>query len=118
MPWANTGQLREKVSFYRRSTTSDGYGNQTGGWVLLSGPWAARIRPINGKEEILAAKLAGVQPVEIVVRSCAATRTITVADRAVNARTGAVYDLTAIQNPDERNIWLAMLAKAGDAESF
>jgi head-tail adaptor len=111
------GDLNEKISFQRRTSTSDGFGNNELGWAALCGPFSARIRPINGKEEVLVGKLAGVQPFEIVVWSCTATRAVTTEDRAINARTGQPYDITAIQNPDERNAFLSMLAKAGDAET-
>jgi head-tail adaptor len=111
------GELNQKISFQRRTSTPDGFGNNELGWAALSGPFSARIRPINGKEEVLVGKLAGVQPFEIVVWSSTKTRAITVEDRAVNARTGQAYDITAIQNPDERNGFLSMLAKAGDAET-
>jgi head-tail adaptor len=117
MPATTSGQMREKIRFQRRTSTPDGFGNNELGWTVLSGPFSARIRPINGKEEVLVGKLAGVQPFEIVVWSSNATRAVTTEDRAVNARTGQAYDITAIQNSDERNGFLSMLAKAGDAET-
>lgn len=112
------GNLRERVTFQRRADIPDGMGNMAENWVDLCGPFSSRIRPINGKEEVLVGKLSGVQPFEIEVRSCGAIRAVTTADRAVNTRTGQTYDITAIQNPDERNAYLSILVKAGDAESI
>ena len=106
---------RELVSFQRRDPGSDdGMGNVAeGASQLLCGPFYARLRPINGREEVLAQKLAGVQPFELVVGYCRDTAGVLTTDQVVNARTGAVYDITAIQNPDERRRELSMLVKAG-----
>lgn len=113
----SAGLLREKVRFERRNDVSDGAGNQAENWEPLCGPFSARVRPINGKEEVLAGKLAGVQPYEITIRYCQATKAVTTEDRAVDDRTGRAFDITAIQDPTERRQWLSMLVKAGDAET-
>jgi head-tail adaptor len=105
---------REMVRFQRRTAVSDGLGNVNEGPLEpLCGPFHARLRPINGREEVLAQKLSGVQPFELVVNYCAATAGVQTADVAVNTRTGALYDITAIQNPDERKRELSMIVKAG-----
>ena len=112
-------RMRELVAFQRLMTTGDdGAGNTQTGWntdnpLLVC---AARLRPINGREEVLAQKLSGVQPFELVVRYCRAAAGVTTADRAVNARTGDTYDIVAIQNPDERRMYLSMLIKKGVAD--
>ena len=110
-------RLRERVRFERRvATAGDGAGN------TLPETWtpfyicAGRLRPINGREEVLAQKLGGVQPFELVVRCCRQAEQVTTDDRAVNDRTGAPYDITAIQNPDERRSYLSMLVRAGVAD--
>lgn len=111
------GKLREKVMFQRRSTSPDGFGNEDGAWSNYLGPVSARIRPINGREEVLAGKLAGVQPFEVTVRYMTQTRTLTPDDRVLrlgaDGATLATYQITAVQNPDERHIWLSLLVKAG-----
>lgn len=114
---SNVGLLREKVTFYRRSTTPDGYGNQLGTWSSLVGPVSARIMPLKGGEQVLQERLSGVNLYQITVRSSAAIRGVTTEDRAVNTRTGEEYNLTSIQNPDERKIWQTFLAKSNDAET-
>jgi SPP1 family predicted phage head-tail adaptor len=112
----SAGRLRERIRFDRREVDVDGLGNP-GDWQPLCGPFSARLRPINGKEVVLAGKLAGVQPYEIVVRFCVATAAVTPADRAVDVRTGRTFNITAVQDPTERRQWLSMLVKAGDAET-
>ena len=105
---------REMVTFQRRQGGDDGLGNEGfGPFQDLCGPFHARLRPINGREEVLAAKLSGVQPYELIVNYCAATAGVLTTDQAVNKRPGARYDITSIQNPDERKRELSMLVVAG-----
>lgn len=105
---------REMVSFLRHPPGGDGLGNPNDGPPeLLCGPFHARLRPINGREEVLAQKLSGVQPFELVVNYCAATAGVLTTDIAKNTRTGVLYDITSIQNPDERKRELSMIVKAG-----
>jgi head-tail adaptor len=104
------------MRFERRTGSPDGAGNTVETWAPLCGPFSARLRPINGKEEVLAGKLAGIQPYEIVVRYCRDTAGITPEDRAIDCRSGQRFDLAAIQNTDERRMWLSILAKAGGVE--
>ena len=114
---SGSGDMRESVRFDRRTATPDGYGNALTGWAPLYGPVRAKIVPINGREEVLAGKLAGIQPFAITIRYSDAAAQITPECRAVNARTGVTYDITAIQNPDLRHEWLSILVKAGDIET-
>lgn len=111
-------RMRERVAFQRlQETGQDGAGNLQQGWdcddPILE--CQARLRPIQGQEEVLAQKLSGVQPFELVVPWCRAAASVTTADRAVNMRTGEAYDIVAIQNPDERRRRLSMIVKKGVA---
>ena len=76
---------------------------------------SARLQPVNGREEVLAGKLSGVQPFILTVRYSSQTAGVTTDHQAVNARTGDRYDITAIQNPDERRAYLSMMVKRGVA---
>lgn len=111
------GKRRERVSFFRRTTAPDGMGNQLASWTPLSGPFWARIQPIRGGEQVIEQRLSGVNVYNIYVLSCGATRAITAEDRAVNSRTGEVYNITSTTNPDERNTEICLLVKSGSAES-
>lgn len=119
MAITHAGQLRERVGFQRRTTIDDGAGNTEGAWPA-DGEYfhvcAARFRPINGREEVLAQKLSGVQPYEITVRRSRATAEVLTTDRAVWLRTGETFDITAKQNPDERRLFLSFLARKGTAD--
>lgn len=119
MTWA--GQLRERVRFEPLIVADGGDGNAESTWNSAN-PIAtvdAAIKPIRGKEEVLAGKLSGVQPYEIVIRSWSATRLIKTSDRAVIARVSAVFqvgqsfDITAIEDPDGSGSWLSILCTSG-----
>lgn len=110
MARSGSGALSERVVFQRRGAIPDGHGNE------IAGDWTdqfdepARLRPRIGGEEVLGARLTGVQPFVLTVRSSARTRTITPAWRAVDARTGTVYEITSLANTDERNGYIEMMA--------
>lgn len=109
------GALSELVHFQKRGEVADEWGN------VQTGPWATqftepcRLRPLKGSEPVLAQRLVGVQPYVLTVRSSVRTRRVGVDWRAVNTRSGAVYNITAIVNPDERGAYLDMLVTAGVA---
>ncbi|NGN45178.1 head-tail adaptor protein [Mesorhizobium sp. CGMCC 1.15528] len=111
---SGAGSLSERITFQVRGVVPDGYGND------VTGPFAdqfiepARLAPRLGSEPVIAARLTGVQPFLLTVRSSTRTRQITPAWRAVNARTGVTYNIKAIVNPDERNQYLELLVVQGE----
>ena len=111
-------RLRERVRFENRTLISDGAGNTGGDWntdVAVCECWA-ELNPINGREEVLAQKLTGVQPYEVVIRYSAAALRITTDCRMLwLSSDGAAYDITAIQDPTRRRQWLSILVKKGVA---
>lgn len=88
------GSFRTKVSFQQRPAVSDGYGNNEGDFEEEFIRWV-EIRPSLGIETVNAARLAGQQPVDIIVRSDSDTRQITAAWRAVSVNDGVVYAITS-----------------------
>ena len=67
-----------------------------------------------GSEAIIAARLQGLQPVTIRVRSHGLTRAIDATYRAVDARTGVVYAIVSpAVNLDQKNQAIEMLATVG-----
>ncbi|PWK65868.1 head-tail adaptor protein [Aminobacter sp. AP02] len=111
---SGAGSLSERVTFQRKDAIDDGYGNP------VTGPWQdiftepARLQPRLGSEPVIAARLTGIQPFTLTVRSSTRTREVTPAWRIVNARSGATYNIKAITNPDERNVWLDLLVVEGE----
>lgn len=112
MPGA--GDLRERLRFeVRPATTDDGYGNVEGAWQARF-ITAARIRPLAGSETVIAARLSGVQPVRITVRSSVETRAVTAGWRAVDCRDASrIFNVRAPANFDERNRYIDIMAEAG-----
>lgn len=108
------GALSERVTFLEQVAGDDGYGGVVVGWQeRFTEP--ARLMPLRGGETVMAGRLQGTQPFVCTVRSSTRTRAVTPAWRAVNARTGATYNIKAVTNPDERNAYLDVLMVAGEA---
>lgn len=107
-------KFRRRVKFMRRQQVDDGAGNRVGGWDSLCGPFWARLRPLNGREEVLAQKLSGVSPYELQVRFCRETLGVTTDDMAIDDQ-GVSYDITAISNPDEQRRYIYLTVTAGKA---
>lgn len=115
---SGAGSLSERVIFQKRADApaqEPDYGNP------VVGPWAdqfaepCRLMPKLGSEPVLAQRLVKRQPYVMTVRSSTRTRGIGVDWRAVNARTGVVYNLTTSVNIDERNGRLELLVIEGEA---
>jgi len=110
--------LRERVTFARRVTITDAYGATRGDWVDQF-TVAARIQPRLGGETVIAARLQGAQPVSITVRQSAYTREIDEGWRAMNARSGVVYAVHSLIDPDEHTAdhgkFFEMLCETGVA---
>lgn len=108
------GKLRERVTFSQRAVTSDGYGNASGDWADEF-TVSARIRPRLGGEEVMASRLQGRNLATITVRYSTDTAEITTDWRAVDARTGDIWNIRSIENPDERKRYLDLLCEKGVA---
>lgn len=106
--------LRERLTFAKRVTQSDAYGNERADWQNQF-TVSARVKPMRGSEEVLASRLAGIQPVTIRIRYSTQAKAITPDWRATDARSGVVYSLKAVMNPDERKAYLEITATAGEA---
>ncbi|QIG68371.1 head-tail joining protein [Rhizobium phage RHph_Y3_56_1] len=110
------GTLREKLLFQCRAIVDDGFGNeQSGDWETKFAA-AAELIPLKGGEPVLAARLTGVQPYIIRIRSCTDARAVTSAWRAVDARhQSRSFNITAAVDPDNKNAWLDLMATQGVA---
>jgi SPP1 family predicted phage head-tail adaptor len=111
MPGA--GEKHELLQFQKRvAAADDGYGNRETAFAmqfLAKG----RVRPLKGSEQVIAARLTGVQPVIITIRSCAAARAVTAGWRVENDRTGVIYNIRSLANFDEKNREIDFLAETG-----
>ncbi len=108
------GILDKRLRFERRNLVDEVQGNTEGEWVAMFSR-SARIKPLAPNETVLASRLTGVVPNEVTVRSCSQTREITAGWRAVNERTGEVYNVGPGVNPDERGRYLIFTCTTGEA---
>ena len=111
------GKMRELIKFQRRSSTPDGFGNLTSVWADLCGPFYARLQPLKGVEQLVDQRLSEISDYMITMGNCSDIATVTAEDRIVNTRTGVTYNITAIQNADERGSQITFAAKSGSAET-
>lgn len=108
------GKLRSRLHFQQRTTGDDGYGGIIVGDFATVFTDAAEIIPRMGSETVMGARLQGLQPVTIRVRSHVATRALDATWRAVDARSGAVYAITSPPvNVSQKNDYIDMLATIG-----
>lgn len=107
------GELRERVTFEKRASADDGYGNTQGAWAAQFSV-SARIRMLRGTETVMAQRLSGVQPVVVTVYSETRTRALTPDWRLVDARVGTVYNIRTV-TPDERKVFIDLLCDSGVA---
>lgn len=112
---SGSGALSEVVAFQVRSEADDGYGNPVTGDFATQFHEPCRLQPLKGGEPVLAARLTKVQPYVLRVRSSARTRRVGVDWRAVNNRSGAVYNIKTVTNVDERGAYLDMMVVEGEA---
>lgn len=110
--------LRHRVTFAKRVELTDEYGATRGEWVDQF-TLAATIRPRLGGETIIAARLAGTQPVTITIRQSIMARDILPEWKARNERSGTEYAIRSIVDPDEHSAdhgrWFDLICEAGVA---
>jgi head-tail adaptor len=115
------GMLRERLRFEQRVDADDGAGNVVGSWFAKF-TIAARVKPMNWGESVIAARLAGTVNYEVTVRSSPETRQIDSTWRAVNIRKvlpngkNETYNIKAPVNPDEQGAYLIFTSEAGVAD--
>lgn len=112
MPGA--GDLRHRIAFEKRQTIADDYGNEEGGFVEQF-TVAANVQAKFGGETVTAARLQGQQLVTITIRQSSRTRLIREDWRARDVRSGEVYAIRSIVDPDGKRAWLEILTQTGVA---
>jgi head-tail adaptor len=110
---AGAGSLREKFTIRRATLADDGYGGQTQTWAdLLTA--AASVQFMRGSETVIAARLQARQPAILTLRTSEAARSVRPEDKAVNDRTGEVFNIRELPR-ESRNSrgYLEMLVESG-----
>lgn len=107
-----TGDLNHRITFQRPSLVPDGYGGTQDGWEDVF-TYPARLMPLRGGEGVMAGRLQGTQPYVCTISASTDSRRVTPAWRAVNARGGTVYNITAVTETEDR-AWVEVLVTAGE----
>ena len=105
---AGAGALSERIGFEAEVEGEDGYGGVVVGFAEQFVE-AARLEPRVGSESVIAARLQGLQPYTMTIRSNERTRTITPAWRARGYVPGALAAMQSTVNLAARNPWIALL---------
>jgi len=108
------GALRHRFAFDRRETVDDGYGNTQAEFVEQFVVWAG-VQARFGGETVTAARLAGQQPVTVTVRKSEQTAQINPDWRARDVRSGEIYNIRSIADPDDSGAFLDLLCQTGAA---
>jgi len=114
------GSLRSRVGFYAPVKADDGYGNTTTAFDPSPDfAVAAKIVPRLGGEKVLADRLTGTNYVNITVRQSNQMRRVTPVWRAKDERSGVIYNVRSIIDPDEGlasvRTWFELLCEKGVA---
>lgn len=112
---AKRRQLRHRLAFEQQPTVSDGAGNTTGSAFETVFVIHAAIEARLGGEQVMAQRLAGVQPVTIGIRQSRATQLITTAWRARDVVTGEIYNIRSIADADDDRRFFDLLCEKGVA---
>ena len=110
-----SGRRVERFRFEARTQVSDGMGNTEGGWATLYGPVWVRMTPMRGSEQVLAQRLSNVAVFTLYILPSTAAKALTSACRAVNDRTGDVFDITDITLAERRDE-IVLLIRSGVAD--
>lgn len=101
------GPLRDLLRFERRAL--DDAGERTGDWEPFV-TTAAQVRPIQGREEVLAQRLQGIQPFAITLRASPQSLQVDNTFRAIDARAPATqYEIKSAYTTEDR-AWRELLA--------
>jgi head-tail adaptor len=114
---SGAGDLKYRVTFAERAQAGDPYGNITGEWVDRFTIWA-NIIPRLGGETVMAARLAGMQPMILRVRQSPDTAQITTDWKATD-EAGKIYNIRTVVDPlmgeGEAGKFYDMMAETGVA---
>lgn len=115
----SAGNMRFQLEFFQREHISDGYGNERGDYpeepeFVVS----AQAIPRLGGETVIAARLAGSQPITFRVRQSRSTKEVNVEDwRIRDKRSGAEYNIRSIVDPfsgtRDHSKWFDILTQSG-----
>jgi head-tail adaptor len=114
---SGAGDLKYRMTFAEPNSSSDAYGNANTGWIDRFTCWA-NIIPRLGGETVMAARLAGQQPMILRVRQSPDTDRITTDWKATDEK-GKIYNIRTMVDPlmgeGEAGKYYDMMAETGVA---
>ena len=108
------GSLRERVRVEARTRQPDGEGGEIEGWAVVISARPARIITKSGSETLLGERLSGRLLKEVHMRASSDTSGITSDMRAVDDRTGEVFNIRTVHR-DERARMVVLSCASGVA---
>jgi len=108
---SSAGKLTNRVRFDQRA--ADANGHRTGAWEQGFTVWAEATW-LRGGEGVVAQRLEGKQPVVWTIRVSQQARGITTGHRAVDTRSGQIFNISAI-TPSRTPGFLDVLSVSGGA---
>lgn len=110
----SAGSLDRRYRFEKRAVISDNAGNFEGEWEFQF-PLAGNRKYLRGGESVMASRLTAKSPVIITVRSCVNARLIEPEWRAVDERSGEVFNIREQPQESDSRGYVSFLAEAGVA---
>lgn len=112
-----SGDLRDRVRFERKADYSEGYANASTSWSTIA-TVSAGIAPLSGDEKVIAGQMFEEANAKISVRDTSVFDGLTTKDRAVNIRTGTIYDLLHIDRVTSRGSLIIKAMSTGALALF
>jgi head-tail adaptor len=109
------GRLDRRLSFERRTDVADGYGNQVAGDWTPQFTDVANRKWLRGGEDVMAARLESRQPAILTMRNSTQARQVTADWRAVDTRSGEIYNIREDPKESDSRGFLEMLVESGVA---
>jgi hypothetical protein len=109
------GHFDHRFAFDEREVIDDGYGNLVAGDFKERFQMRADMIVMKGGEDVMAARLEGIQPIILRVRVCGESKQITTDWRARDARTGELYNIMTITKDAYSGSVFEMFCRSGVA---
>ena len=110
---AHAADLYGRMTFERPRAVPNGLGGQVVDFVPVFEAHV-KMRYLRGSETVIAARLAGKQPVVATVRRSRSAAAVTPEWRMRDLRSGLVYNIRAVVPSDDRR-WIEITAESGVA---
>lgn len=109
------GHFDHEFAFDEREIVDDGYGNLVAGDFMERFRMSADVIVMKGGEDVMAARLEGIQPIILRVRVCGLTKRVTTDWQARDVRTKEAYNIMTITKDSYSGSTFEMFCRSGVA---